>query len=61
MKENGNQIKKKAEEYSSKRIIHPTQENGQTIPNTVMVNRNGQMEHIIKAIFILVRKRDMEY
>ncbi len=61
LKENGYQVKKKAEEYSSKQIIHPTQENGQTIPNTAMVNRNGQMEHNTKAIFSLVRKRDMEY
>ena len=61
LKENGHQVKKKVEEYSSKQIIHHTQENGQTIPNTVTVNRNGQMEQNTKAIFNLVRKRDMAY
>lgn len=59
MKENGYQVKKKEEEYSSKQIIHHTLENGRMIPSMVMDSRNGQMERNIKAIFNMVRKRGM--
>lgn len=61
MKENGYWERKKEEEYSSKQIILPTQENGITIRNTAMDNRNGQMAQNMKAIFSVEKKKGMEY
>ena len=61
IRENGYQAKNRVREYSSKQIIHPIQENGQMMPNMVMGNRNGQTEHNTRAIFIMVKKRGMEY
>lgn len=61
IKASGFQVKNREEEYSSKLIIHHTQENGLMIHNMAMDSRNGPMEQSIKVIFNMVKKKAMEY